>query len=147
MTNRFWDKNNEFTQGFLKEYNHWVLEVSYRQHTPGCYIIFAKRDGIEKISELHLQEIDELRQVMGEIEDTLLKIDMFRPDRFNYFQLGNYLPHLHFHGVPRYKSMRNFDGKEWKDKTWGDLPIWLQDDVSPDFVAEIRDIIKPYLPK
>jgi len=27
----------------LKEYRHWVLEVSYRQHALGCYIIFAKK--------------------------------------------------------------------------------------------------------
>ncbi|OGH77490.1 MAG: hypothetical protein A2301_01645 [Candidatus Magasanikbacteria bacterium RIFOXYB2_FULL_40_13] len=146
MLNRFWDKNNKYTEGFLKEYKHWVLEVSYRQHTLGCYIIFAKRP-VEKISELENQEINELKDVMGEIETTLLKIDMFKPDRFNYWQMGNALHSLHFHGIPRYESSRNFNGKEWADKTWGSVPIWSKNDEKHDVVAKIREAIKPYLPK
>jgi len=146
MVNRFWDKNNRYTEGFLKEYNHWVLEVSYRQHTPACYIIFAKR-AVERISELETQEVNELKDVMGEIEATLAKIDTFKPDRFNYWQMGNALHHLHFHGIPRYESPRNFDGKEWADQTWGSVPVWSKDDVSHDLVAKVRDAIKPHLPK
>lgn len=146
MPNRLWDKNNKYTEGFLKEYRHWVLEVSYHQHTLGCYIIFAKRP-VERISELETQEVDELKDVMGEIEATLSKIDMFRPDRFNYFQMGNGLHHLHFHGIPRYASGRTFDGKEWIDTTWGNVPIWSQNDENHELVARVRDAIRPYLPK
>ena len=50
---RFWDKNNNYSSGTLKEYDFWVLEVSYRQHTFGNFIVFCKRYGVEKISELH----------------------------------------------------------------------------------------------
>ena len=146
MVNRFWDKNNRYTEGFLKEYNHWVLEVSYRQHTPGCYIIFAKRP-IEKISDLETQEIDELKDVMGEIEATLSKINTLKPGRFNYWQMGNELHHLHFHGIPRYENPRTFAEKEWVDQTWGSVPIWSKDDVGYDLVVKVRDAIKPHLPK
>ncbi len=146
MVNRFWDTHNRYTEGFLKEYGHWVLEVSYRQHTLGSYIIFAKRP-VEKISELHTGEIDELKDVMGEMEATLSSIDAFHPDRFNYWQMGNGLHQLHFHGIPRYEHPRHFTGKEWIDRTWGNVPVWSQEDVHHDLVAQIRDVIKPHLPK
>ena len=77
-----WDAKNKYPKGFLKEYDHWVLEVSYRQHTLGCYIIFAKRS-VEKISELKTEEIDELKDVMSEMETTLSKIDIFIVDNLN----------------------------------------------------------------
>jgi len=141
-----WDKNNKYTEGFLKEYNHWVLEVSYRQHTLGCYIIFAKRS-VEKISELKTEEIDELKDVMAEIEDTLSKIDIFKPDRFNYLQLGNDVHQLHFHAIPRYNLPRSFDEREWVDKTPGSVPIWSHGDAGHELVAKLRDTILPDLPK
>lgn len=146
MTDRsLWDTKNKYTEGLLKEYNHWVLEVSYRQHTLGSYIIFAKRS-VEKISELKTEEINELKDVMNEIETNLSKIDIFKPDRFNYLQLGNKYHHLHFHGIPRYNSPRSFNGKEWVDETPGSVPIWSHEDVGHELVSKLRDAIKPCLP-
>ena len=52
IMDRFWDKNNNYAGGTLKEYAFWVLEVSYKQHTFGNFIVFCKRQGVEKISEL-----------------------------------------------------------------------------------------------
>ena len=102
---RPWDKNNKYTGAFLKEYTHWILEVSYSQHTLGSFIIFAKRS-IEKISELESNELLELKTVMCEVENVMGRIDKLKPDRFNYMQLGNALHHLHIHGIPRYKKPR-----------------------------------------
>jgi diadenosine tetraphosphate (Ap4A) HIT family hydrolase len=144
MIDRFWDKNNEYTEGFLKEYKYWALEVNYRQHTLGCFVIFAKRR-LEKISELSSEEILELREVMAEIEKALLKADGFKPDRFNYFQMGNKFHDLHFHGLPRYALPRNFAGKEWIDETYGSVPVWTKNDVEHELVVRIRDTIKARL--
>ncbi len=146
MLNRIWDKENKYTEGLLKEYKYWVLEVSYRQHTLGCFIIFVKRK-VEKISELRNHEILELKNVMKEIQETLLKIDTFKPDRFNYFQMGNEIHNLHFHGIPRYIKPRSFMNRKWVDKTYGSVPLWLKKDVSHKLVKNLRDIIKPYLEK
>lgn len=145
MVERIWDEDNKYIEGFLKEYNNWVLEVSYRQHTLGCYIIFSKRN-VERISELNEKEIVELKETMCEIEDTLSKIEIFKPDRFNYWQMGNQLHHLHFHGIPRYEKTRLFNGEIWEDRTFGGVPIWSRNDISGDLVRKIRDTIKPYLP-
>lgn len=141
---RFWDKNNEYTEGFLKEYKYWALEVNYRQHTLGCFVIFAKRP-LEKISDLNSEEIIELKNVMKEIEETLSRVDGFKPDRFNYFQMGNKFHNLHFHGIPRYALPRNFAGKEWIDETYGSVPVWTKNDVGHELVEKIRDAIKTSL--
>jgi galactose-1-phosphate uridylyltransferase len=66
MTKRIWDIEGKYVDGFVKEYNHWIVEVSYKQHTIGCYIIFSKRE-IEKISELSDEEINELKIVMKQM--------------------------------------------------------------------------------
>jgi diadenosine tetraphosphate (Ap4A) HIT family hydrolase len=45
-----------------------------------------------------------------------------RPDHLNVESLGNLMPHLHWHVIPRYRN----DGR------WG-KPIWAQDlDSQPD---------------
>ncbi len=85
--------------------------------------------------------------VMREIEEVLQKIEVFKPDRFNYWQMGNNLHHLHFHGIPRYKTARFFAGYKWVDKSWGTIPIWSRKDVKEKLVIKIRDKIKEVLDK
>lgn len=142
--NRFWDKEGKYKDGFLKEYQYWSLEVSSRQHTLGCFIIFCKRP-IEKISELQKEEVVELGLVMRNIEKALLKNPIFKPDRFNYLQLGNALHNLHFHGIPRYKSERIFLGEIWRDETFGHPSIWSNEEVNAELVLEIKKEIENFL--
>jgi diadenosine tetraphosphate (Ap4A) HIT family hydrolase len=137
MDIRIWDKEGKYKEGFVKEYRHWVLEVSFMQHTLGCFIIFAKRD-IQKISELKDIEAIELRDVMKELEEALSNIEAFKPDRFNYLQMGNALHHLHFHAIPRYATPRHFNNKEWIDTTFGNPPVWSKVEVNKELVLKIK---------
>jgi diadenosine tetraphosphate (Ap4A) HIT family hydrolase len=140
MLLRHWDPENKYNKGFLKEYQHWVLEVSYRQHTLGCYIIFAKRT-VEKISELNNGELQELKIVMVEIESVLSAIPECKPNRFNYMQMGNALHHLHFHGIPRYASERTLLQRKWIDTTYGAPPKWSLKDEEDTIIGHLRDIL------
>ena len=56
--------------------------------------------------------------------------------------MGNSLHHLHFHGIPRYKTARVLAGYKWVDKSWGTIPIWSRNDVKEELVIKIRDEIK-----
>lgn len=140
MPNRFWDKDDKFVQGFLKEFDHWVLELSFRQHTLGCFILFCKKP-LEKISDLNQEELSNLAFAMKEMENLLLGLEGFKPDRFNYLQLGNVVNQLHFHGIPRYSSSRQFAGKEWIDVTWGKPPTWIFEHESPSTIGAIKKMI------
>jgi len=138
MDIRTWDPEGKYLDAFVKEYKHWVLEVSFHQHTLGCFIIFAKR-GIERISELKDEEAIELKHVMKEFETTLSNIEDIKPDRFNYLQMGNALHHLHFHAIPRYATVRNFMNKEWQDTTFGHPPVWSKIKVDKEWVLKIKN--------
>ena len=146
MAHKPWDPEDIYSAGALKEYAHWILSVHYRQCTLGSYVILSKREGVERITQLTSDELLELQNVMKEIESALEQIDCFKPDRFNYEQLGNELHHLHFHGFPRYKESRMFDGEKWIDETWGSTPKWKKEDLPDDFIIKIRDVIEPHLP-
>lgn len=139
-TNRFWDPKGNYIEGFVKEYKYWTLEVSYRQHTLGCFIIFCKRP-VEKISELTDTEIIELKIVMKEFEEKLTSNVAFRPDRFNYLQLGNKFHNLHFHAIPRYKAVREFGGKTWIDSTYGHPVVWTKETIPIELVRELKLIM------
>ncbi|HHD92628.1 MAG TPA: hypothetical protein ENL06_03355 [Candidatus Portnoybacteria bacterium] len=143
--NRFWDKNNNYSGSTLKEYKFWALEVSYRQHTFGNFIVFCKRQGVEKISELNDEELLELKKVFQEIEFALLQNKIFKPIRFNYWQMGNKIHALHIHGIPRFDSEKVFLGKVWKDKDFKVPPVWTYKEQSKDTVMAIRDEIKKFL--
>lgn len=138
MNIRIWDLEGRYKEGFVKEYEHWVLEVSFRQHTLGCFIIFAKRN-IERISELYDVEIIELKNIMKEFESTCSSIKEFMPDRYNYLQMGNALHHLHFHAIPRYAKPRRFRNKEWIDTTFGHPPVWSKLEADKITVVAIKE--------
>jgi diadenosine tetraphosphate (Ap4A) HIT family hydrolase len=141
---RIWDPENKYPGGVLNKYRYWTLEVSYRQHTLGCFIIFANRP-VERISELEPTEFVELGVVMREIERALTANPVFRPDRFNYWQMGNALHHLHFHGIPRYEQPRDFNGQTWGDMTWGSVPIWSKEDIPKSLVEALREVMRQNL--
>ncbi len=140
---RFWDVNGEYTGGLLRFYRYWAVEISYRQHTLGSFIIFSRSEGARLISDLKPEAIAELPLVMCEVEHALRA--QFAPDHFNYLQMGNGVPFLHFHGIPRYVSERQFFGKIWKDETWGHPPAWTYEVASIDLVTSLRDALLPLL--
>lgn len=143
--NRFWDPEKRYSAGLLKEYVHWSLDVSYLQHTFGNFIVFCKREGVQKISELHDEELLELKKVLHEIESALLENETFKPIRFNYWQMGNALKHLHVHGIPRYENSREFFGRIWKDPDPGHRPAWSSNEETEETVIALREEMKKNL--
>lgn len=137
---RHWDPKGRYADSYIKCYEHWCLEVSYMQHTLGCFALFS-RHKVERLSELSGAALAELADVNREIETALGSGQTFQPDRYNYLQLGNVLHHLHIHGVPRYVAPRFAFGREWKDNSFGAPPMWLSDDVEVELVVSIRDEI------
>lgn len=140
---RPWDKNNKYTKGFLKDYKHWALEVDYRQSTLGCFVIFSKIE-VERISELPDEVLLELKKVMSEVESALLR-SPFKPNRFNYLQLGNKLHRLHFRGIPRYRAVREFLNKEWVDEDFATIPVWSKNDEGDSTISAIKETLEKYL--
>jgi len=146
MAIEYWEEYDKYPEGMIKEYKYWTLEIAYRQHTLGSYMIFAKRK-VEKISNLTNAELLGLKEVMNEIEEVLLKNEPFKPERFNYLQLGNSLHQLHFHCIPRYSSKRTYLGIEWIDPSFGTLPTWAKEDKNMEIIMKIKNRIVGLLEK
>jgi diadenosine tetraphosphate (Ap4A) HIT family hydrolase len=141
---RIWDPENQFSEGFIKKFKYWTFEVSYRQHTLGSFLILLNRPA-ERISQLTPSELVALGKIMKFAESAINKT--FQPDRYNYLQLGNGIKHLHFHGIPRYKTKRIFAGRTWIDNNFGLPPLWSYQNVSHELVRKLNREITKNLPK
>jgi diadenosine tetraphosphate (Ap4A) HIT family hydrolase len=135
---RIWDPENKFYEGFIKKYKYWTFEISYRQHTLGSFLIILNRKA-ERISGLTKEELASLGEIMKIAEEAVDKT--FKPDRYNYLQLGNGVKHLHFHGIPRYETERVFDNEKYIDKSFGLPPTWSYENVPHELVAKINTAI------
>jgi diadenosine tetraphosphate (Ap4A) HIT family hydrolase len=85
---------------------------TYRGH---CVLIFDPRH-VTRIDELSAAEWSQLASDIRITELALIKA--FQPDHVNIASLGQVVPHLHWHIIPRYVD----------DPRWGG-PIWT---TSPD---------------
>ena len=141
---RPWDPQRKYEGAVLKVYEHWCLEVSFLQHTPGSFVIFS-RHSVERFSQLSAAALAELGKVTGEMEEALAHVLHLQPDRFNYLQMGNALHHLHVHGIPRYAGPRTYGAREWTDETYGHPPRWSSAEVSYDLVVALRSDIGQWL--
>ncbi len=100
----------------IKSFNYWTLAIHTNQSYLGrviCYLNTYK----ENISDLKQEEYLELLEIIKAYQNAITKL--WNPDWWNYAQLGNTTPHLHFHFIPRYKDIRFFEGEKFIDELWG----------------------------
>jgi diadenosine tetraphosphate (Ap4A) HIT family hydrolase len=96
----------------IAELKHCYVLLNRDQFFPGYTLVFAK----EHVTELfHLGQAC-LRGVMEEVSRVAAALDrVFRPAKMNYELLGNMVPHMHWHLVPRFVA----------DPLWP-RPIWSE---------------------
>jgi diadenosine tetraphosphate (Ap4A) HIT family hydrolase len=94
---------------------------TYRGH---CVLIFDPRH-VTRIDELSPDEWQLMSSDIMNVEKTL--IDVFQPDHINIASLGQVVPHLHWHVIPRYTD----------DPRWGG-PIWTttEEEMEKVYLAE-----------
>ncbi len=87
----------------------YVLSVN-DPHYPGfCRVILRRH--VREMTDLSPEERERLMSVVFAVEQSLRKV--LRPDKINLASLGNAVPHLHWHVIPRWLDDRHFP-----------LPIW-----------------------
>jgi diadenosine tetraphosphate (Ap4A) HIT family hydrolase len=64
-----------------------------------------------EMTDLAPDERLRLMQVVFEVETALR--DALRPDKINLASLGNVVPHLHWHVIPRFRDDRHFPAPVW----------------------------------
>lgn len=82
----------------LAEYPVSVAYLHEDQFFPGWIVLVFKRHA----TELFELSRDERRQLIEEVTDVARALaSVFRPVKINYGLLGNQLPHVHWHVIPR----------------------------------------------
>ena len=79
---------------------------------PGfCRIIW--RDHVKEITDLNELDRMLMMDVMWQVEQVVR--DVMQPEKINVASLGNMVPHLHWHVIPRYVDDAHFPAPVWAE--------------------------------
>jgi diadenosine tetraphosphate (Ap4A) HIT family hydrolase len=82
---------------------------------------------VAEMSDLNEGERARLMRVVFELEAGLR--DLLRPDKINLASLGNAIPHLHWHVIPRFRDDPHFPSPIWGAPQR--QPVAAQRDLTP----------------
>ena len=88
----------------------WRLVLPDEPDWPGLVRIIWN-EHVAELSDLSEREAQALMAVMRQVERVLR--DTLSPDKVNVASLGNQVPHLHIHIVPRWRDDLTFPGSIW----------------------------------
>ncbi len=81
---------------------------------PGsCRVIWNRH--ISEMTDLSYGERDHLMSLVFAVEEAVRHV--MHPDKVNIAALGNMVPHIHWHVIPRYKDDVFFPGSAWSQRT------------------------------
>jgi len=104
-----WDDERELR---IVELPHCRVMLNRDQFFPGYTFVFTR----DHVTELFHLDRDVRSHVMEEVTAVASALhDLFTPAKMNYELLGNMVPHIHWHLVPRFRE----------DPLWP-RPIWSE---------------------
>ncbi len=81
---------------------------------PGfCRVIWNRH--VAEMSDLSYGERDHLMALVFAVEEAIRHV--MHPDKVNLAALGNMVPHIHWHVIPRFKDDAFFPGSAWSTRT------------------------------
>jgi len=81
---------------------------------PGfCRVIWNRH--VSEMTDLSHGERDHLMTLVFAVEEAIRHV--MHPDKINIAALGNMVPHIHWHVIPRFKDDAFFPGSAWSIKT------------------------------
>jgi len=80
---------------------------------PGfCRVIWNRH--VSEMTDLSYGERDHLMSLVFTVEEAVRHV--MYPDKVNIAALGNMVPHIHWHVIPRYKDDAFFPGSAWSQR-------------------------------
>lgn len=96
----------------IAELKHCFVMLNRDQFFSGYTFVFTKGH----VTELFHLDRNTRQDVMDEVTVVAAALyNLFKPDKMNYELLGNMVPHMHWHVVPRFEN----------DRLWP-RPIWAE---------------------
>lgn len=125
---------------FIAELRESVAVLHAHQPLPGWCVLLLK-DHAEHLHELSAQRQSRLWADVGDVARAVNIA--FAPRRLNYECLGNVMPHVHWHVIPRYAPPAD---PEPGATVWTRPTEWLDCGVHPDaareLVARLQEVVK-----
>lgn len=103
-----------------------VVLAGDADHPGFCRVVLNEH--VQEMTDLPLAQRERLMRVVWAVE-RVLRAEL-RPHKINLASLGNQVPHLHWHVIPRFSDDPHFPGPVWGPRTAGrprPLPPSFQD--------------------
>lgn len=107
---------------------------------PGFCRVILNRHAAE-MTDLTTDEQQELMRIVFVVETVVRQV--VKPDKINLACLGNVVPHVHWHVIPRWREDRCFPSPIWAPATRTTAGIPAADD--PTRVHQLRDELEKRL--
>ena len=127
-SNKFWHKIASLSSSSL----YLERNQAWRGYS---ILVFDGRHvtGLEQLTtEEHAKFSADLKQAGNAIFSAV------RPDHMNYATLGNVIPHLHYHLIPRYRSDPRWGAPIWTTKLADTPALHLKEDEFQSLAGLIR---------
>jgi len=118
------------------ETEHAFVVLNRDQFFPGYSLLFTR----EHVTELFHLDPHMRQALMEDVSRIAAALDKaFNPSKINYELLGNMVPHMHWHLVPRFS-----DDPLWPRPIWSEPhdELHLPDDAYAERIATIRTALK-----
>jgi diadenosine tetraphosphate (Ap4A) HIT family hydrolase len=86
-----------------------IILVNDPDYPAFCRVILNRH--VQEMTDLPAEERTRLMQAVYAVEATLR--EQIQPDKINLASLGNQVPHLHWHVIPRFANDRHFPDPVW----------------------------------
>ena len=91
----------------------WVMLVNDPDLPGFCRVIWNRH--VAEMTDLSYGEREHIMTLVFAVEEAIRHV--MHPDKINIAALGNMVPHLHWHVIPRFKDDAFFPGSIWSVKT------------------------------
>lgn len=88
----------------------WRIVLVNDAHYPGfCRVIWNRH--VREMTDLSAEQRAELMSIVWQVEEAIRAV--MQPHKVNVASLGNVVPHLHWHVIPRYTDDMHFPNPIW----------------------------------
>ncbi|KPC49151.1 AP-4-A phosphorylase [Amantichitinum ursilacus] len=106
---------------------------------PGFCRVILNRHAAE-MTDLSVAERDRIMHVVFAVEGVLR--ETLNPDKINLASLGNMVPHVHWHVIPRWLTDRHFPNPIWAAPRHAESMV----KVSPDMLESLKQRLSQLAP-
>ena len=107
---RRWEVEKELQ---IIELPHSYVTLNRDQYFPGYTLLFTK-DHVTELFHLERDVRSALMEEVSMVAEALFTI--YKPTKINYELLGNMVPHIHWHIVPRFSSEQLWPRPIWAEQ-------------------------------